>query len=81
MKLTKFDRLTKRDFENGAVIDEIRAAIKQRDALRETLGRIERLSRQLLASMPKWISKFIVDIVEVIHALAHDALGAAEEAA
>lgn len=39
--LKEFDSLTRRDFDNGAVLDEIRSVYKQRDALlRVTKGAI-----------------------------------------
>ena len=40
MNAKEFMRLTIRDFENGAVIDEVYLALKERDRLREALEEI-----------------------------------------
>jgi hypothetical protein len=37
MTLKQFDKLKHRDFSNGAVLDEIAATIKSRDALRDLI--------------------------------------------
>ena len=35
MELKDFDKLIKRDFENGAILEEIRSVFKERDSFRE----------------------------------------------
>lgn len=42
MELKSFDKLGKRDFENGAVLDEIREIFKERDELYEVCKAIVR---------------------------------------
>jgi len=37
MDLSDFDRLTRKDFENGAVLDEIRSVFKEREDMAEIL--------------------------------------------
>jgi hypothetical protein len=54
-----FDSLTKRDFDNGAVIDEIRDVFKERDEFRFELQRI----RRSFAAGTHWQNR-IPDIAE-----------------
>lgn len=36
-----FDSLSRRDFENGATLDEIRRIIKERDVLKEQVAKLQ----------------------------------------
>lgn len=42
MTVKEFDRLSRRDFENGAVLDSIHAALKERERLEEEHARLQR---------------------------------------
>lgn len=78
MNLKQFDQLTKHDFDNGAVIDEIRDVIKQRDALREVLKPFAALDvGNLLDTVPLCHRGTVVTVGDVRQAYA--ALVAADD--
>lgn len=54
MTLVNYDKLKRRDFENGAVLDDIRSAIKQRDELLARVAELEaacKLADELIAEL------------------------------
>lgn len=54
MKVEYFDSLTKRDFQNGAILDSIRSALRERDRLQERLN----AATELLQDVPEDITRF-----------------------
>ena len=53
MTVKKFDRLSKRDFDNGATLNEIRTALKDRERLLELRKRRVRTALEKMGERSK----------------------------
>lgn len=54
LTLEKFDSLSRRDFENGAIIAEIRESLKERERLQDFANKVESELLEIGFDGPKW---------------------------